>query len=196
FENAFAEVSADFDFSTEREYNRILVELKQNFYTMSFDIPTSLKGLFADLVTPDELAKYVQAGNPATYISDVSYGRIYYMLVESTSSYTEMNAAVEAEFNAVVGRTEVEIDASALRELNEVKIKVMAFGGESSSTIQTIGGNLSELVNLLAESSTVSTGLPLSYVVRSVNTNQIVGVQLATQYDVTECTPAPAGGEP
>lgn len=196
FENAFAEVSADFDFSTERAYNRILVELKQNFYTMSFDIPTSLKGLFDESVTPDQLAKYVQAGNPATYISDVSYGRIYYMLVESTSSYTEMNAAVEAEFNAVVGKTEVEIDASALRELSEVKIKVMAFGGESSSTIRTIGGNLSELVDLLAESSTISTGLPLSYVVRSVNTNQIVGVQLATQYDVTECTPAPAGGEP
>jgi thiol-activated cytolysin len=196
FENAFAEVSTDFDFSTEREYNRILVELKQNFYTMSFDIPTSLKGLFGESVTPDDLSKYVQAGNPATYISDVSYGRIYYMLVESTSSYTEMNAAVEAEFNAVVGKTEVEIDANALRELSEVKIKVMAFGGESSSTIRTIGGNLSELVNLLAESSTISTGLPLSYVVRSVNTNQIVGVQLATQYDVTECTPAPAGGEP
>ncbi|MFD0797581.1 thiol-activated cytolysin family protein [Maribacter chungangensis] len=196
FENAFAEVSADFDFSTEREYNRILVELKQNFYTMSFDIPTSLKGLFADSVTPNDLAKYVQDGNPATYISDVSYGRIYYMLVESTSSYAEMNLAVESEFNAVVGKTEVDIDASALRELSEVKIKVMAFGGESSSTIRTIGGNLSELVNLLAESSTISTGLPLSYVVRSVDTNQIVGVQLATTYDVTECSPAPAGGEP
>ncbi len=196
FENAFADISADFDFSSEKEYNRILVELKQNFYTMSFDIPTSLKGLFADSVTPADLEKYVQAGNPATYISDVSYGRIYYMLIESTSSYTEMNAAVDAEFQAVAGKTDVEIDASYLNDLSEVKIKVMAFGGESESTIRTIGGNLSELVNLLAESSTISSGLPLSYVVRSVNTNQIVGVQLATKYDVTECAPAPVGGEP
>lgn len=196
FENAFADISADFDFSSEKEYNRILVELKQNFYTMSFDIPTSLKGLFADSVTPEDLAKYVQPGNPATYISDVSYGRIYYMLIESTSSYTEMNAAVDAEFQAVAGETDIDIDASYISDLNEVKIKVMAFGGESESTIRTIGGNLSELVDLLAESSTISSGLPLSYVVRSVNTNQIVGVQLATQYDVTECTPAPIGGEP
>ncbi|MFK5973516.1 MAG: thiol-activated cytolysin family protein [Flavobacteriaceae bacterium] len=196
FENAFADVSVDFDFSSEKEYNRILVELKQNFYTMSIDIPTSLKGLFADSVTPADLAKYVQAGNPATYISDVSYGRIYYMLVESTSSYQEMNAAVDAEFQAVVGKVGVEIDASFISKLNEVKIKVMAFGGESESTIRTIGGNLSELVDLLAKSSTISSGLPLSYVVRSVNTNQIVGVQLATKYDVTECTPAPIGGEP
>lgn len=196
FENAFADISADFDFSSEKEYNRILVELKQNFYTMSFDIPTSLKGFFADSVTPDDLARYVQEGNPATYISDVSYGRIYYMLIESTSSYTEMNAAVDAEFQAVAGKTDVEIDASYISDLSEVKIKVMAFGGESESTIRTIGGNLSELVDLLAQSSTISSGLPLSYVVRSVNTNQIVGVQLATQYDVTECTPSSGGGEP
>ncbi|MFD0797583.1 thiol-activated cytolysin family protein [Maribacter chungangensis] len=197
FENAFADVSADFDFSTEKEYNRVLVKLTQNFYTMSFEIPTSLDGVFADSVTPEDLAKYVQPGNPATYISDVSYGRIYYMLVESTSSYTEMNAAVEAEFQSVANKAEVDIDASYLSELSEIKIKVMAFGGESSSTIKTIGSNLSELVNLLAESSTISTGLPLSYVVRSVNTNQIVGVQLATRYDVTECTPVNGtGGEP
>jgi len=197
FENAFTDVSADFDFSSEKEYNRILVKLTQNFYTMSFEIPTSLQGVFADSVTPEDLAKYVQPGNPATYISDVSYGRIYYMLVESTSSYTEMNAAVEAEFQSVVNKAEVDIDASYINELSEIKIKVMAFGGESSSTIKTIGSNLSELVNLLAESSTISTGLPLSYVVRSVNTNQIVGVQLATRYDVTECTPVSGtGGEP
>ena len=197
FENAFTDVSADFDFSSEKEYNRILVKLTQNFYTMSFEIPTSLQGVFADSVTPEDLAKYVQPGNPATYISDVSYGRIYYMLVESRSSYTEMNAAVEAEFQSVVNKAEVDIDASYINELSEIKIKVMAFGGESSSTIKTIGSNLSELVNLLAESSTISTGLPLSYVVRSVNTNQIVGVQLATRYDVTECTPVSGtGGEP
>ena len=197
YDGAFTDISADFDFSNERNYNRILVELKQNYYTMSFDIPTSLRGIFADSVTPEDLARYVQPGNPATYISDVSYGRIYYMLVESTSSYTEMNAAIEAEFNGVVNKGEVDIDASYISDLSEVKIKVMAFGGESATTIRTISGNLSDLVNLLAESGTISTGLPLSYVVRSVNTNQIVGVQLATQYDVTECTPASGiGGEP
>ena len=36
-------------------------------------------------VTPEDLARYVGAGNPTTYISDVTYYRIYYMLIESTS---------------------------------------------------------------------------------------------------------------
>lgn len=197
YETAFNSVSADFSFSQDKSYNRILVELNQSFYTMSFDIPTSLEGLFDESVSADDLARYVGPGNPATYISDVTYGRIYYMLIESTSSYTEMEAAVSAEFNGVAASSNIDIDASYISDLSELKIKVMAFGGESSSTLLSVGNsNLSELVALLAKSATISTGLPISYVVRSVKSNQIVGVQLATEYDVTTCTPAGPGGEP
>jgi thiol-activated cytolysin len=197
YESAFKSISADFGFSQDKSYNRILVELNQSFYTMSFDIPTSLDGLFDASVSSDDLARYVGPGNPATYISDVTYGRIYYMLIESTSSYTEMEAAVSAEFSGVAASAEVDIDASYISDLSELKVKVMAFGGESSSTLLSVGNNnLSELVALLAKSATISTGLPISYVVRSVKSNQIVGVQLATEYDVTTCTPAAPGGEP
>lgn len=197
YENAFASVSADFSFSSEKSYNRILVELNQSFYTMSFDIPTSVNGLFAESVTEADLEKYVQPDNPATYISDVTYGRIYYMLIESTSSYTEMEAAVKGEFSAVAASGSAEIKGSEINKLSELKVKVMAFGGDAGQTLLTAGNtNIGDLIDLLAKSTTISTGLPISYVVRSVENNQIVGVQLATEYDVTNCTLAPPGGEP
>jgi thiol-activated cytolysin len=197
YETAFTDISSDFSFSSNSSLNRVLVELNQSFYTMSFDIPTSLSGLFASSVTPADLAKYVQPGNPATYISDVTYGRIYYMLVESSSSYTEMEAQINASFSGVVNSAEADISANSLSKLKNLKIKVMAFGGEATTSLLTVGEtNLSVLVNLLAESTTISTGVPISYVVRSVNSNQIVSTQLATQYDVTNCEPAPPGGEP
>ncbi len=197
YESAFVDVSADFSFSSNTEYNRILVELNQSFYTMSFDIPTSLDDLFAPTVTPEDLAKYVQEGNPATYIADVTYGRIYYMLIESTSSYTEMETEISGSFSGVTNKANVDISGNSLSKLDNLKIKVMAFGGEATTSLLTVGEtDLNELVNLLAESTTISTGLPISYVVRSVNTNQIISVQLATEYDVTECEPAPEGGEP
>lgn len=197
YSTAFTSVSTNFSFSSEKEYNRILVELNQSFYTMSFDIPTSVDGLFAEDVTDGELEKYVQPGNPATYISDVTYGRIYYMLIESTYSYTEMEAAVSGEFNAVAGSGNIDIDGSKIDKLSELKVKVMAFGGDAGQTLLTAGNtNIGELVDLLAKSTTISTGLPISYVVRSVENNQIVGVQLATEYDVTNCNLAPPGGEP
>lgn len=197
YENAFADVSSSFGFSSGSSLNRILVELKQSFYTMSFDIPTNDDGIFAPDVTPSDLAQFVGPGNPAAFISDVTYGRIYYMLIESTSSYTEMEAAVTASFDGVVSSAEVDFEASYMSNLSQLKIKVMAFGGEATSTLLTVGEtNLGTLVNLLAESTTIATGMPISYVVRSVKTKQIVSVQLATEYDVTECTPAAAGGAP
>jgi thiol-activated cytolysin len=197
YNSAFVDVSADFNLSKGSSLNHVLVKLSQSFYTMSFDIPTSTDELFAPSVTPSDLAKYVQEGNPATYISDVTYGRVYYMLIESTSSYQEMETDINASFNGVVNSADAEISGSSLSKLSNLKIKVMAFGGNASTTLLTVGEtDLNKLVSLLAESTTISTGLPISYVVRSVLTNQIVSVQLATKYDVTNCVPAPAGGEP
>jgi thiol-activated cytolysin len=197
YESAFADVSADFGFSQNSSYNRILVELNQSFYTMSFDIPTSTDDLFAPDVSPSDLAKYVQEGNPATYISDVTYGRIYYMLIESSSTYTEMEASVNASLTGVTNSANIDISGNTFSSLENLKIKVMALGGEATTSLLTVGvSDLSELVELLAESTTISTGVPISYVVRSVYDNQIVSVQLATEYDVTNCEPAPVGGEP
>lgn len=197
YENAFTDIKSNFGFSSGSSLNRILVELNQSFYTMSFDIPTSLDGLFASNVTPSDLAKYVWEGNPATYISDVTYGRIYYMLIESTSSYSEMEKEISASFNGIVSSANADISGHSLNKLKNLKIKVMAFGGEATTSLLTVGEtNLNNLVSLLAKSTTISTGVPISYVVRSVNSNQIVSVQLATEYDVTNCTPALAGGEP
>lgn len=194
---AFTDLEAKLSFSTNQEYNRYFVSLNQSYYTMSFDIPTSLDQLFAEGVTPEDLAKYVGEGNPATYISDVTYGRIYYMLIESTSSMQEMDAAIAASFNGVVTDVDGSIEASYLSELDELKIQVFAFGGEASSTLQTIGEtNLNVLVDLLAESADIGSGKPLSYTVRSVYDNQIVSVQLATQYDVTNCVPSGNQGAP
>jgi thiol-activated cytolysin len=197
YENAFVDIQSDFGFSSGSTLNRVLVELNQSFFTMSFDIPTSLDGLFGPNVKPADLAKYVYEGNPATYISDVTYGRIYYMLIESTSSYTEMESEINASFSGIVSSASADISSHSLNKLKNLKIKVMAFGGEATTSLLTIGEtNLNNLVNLLAESTTISTGVPISYVVRSVYDNRIVAVQLATEYDVTNCEPAPSGGEP
>lgn len=197
YESKFTEIEGSLDFSTEQDYNRMLIQLNQSFYTMSFDIPTSLDELFAPEVTPDDLARYTGPNNPATYISDVTYGRIYYMLLESTSSKTEMNTRVEGSFNGVVTSGSGEVEYDELSQLENLKIKVFAFGGDAGTTIQTItASSLASIVDLLAESTDITTGKPISYVVRSVYDNQIVSVQLNTQYDVTQCTPSLTVGAP
>lgn len=193
----FVDLESKLNYSSDVSKNTFIINLNQSFYTMSFDIPTSLDQLFAPSVTPDDLARYVGPGNPATYISDVTYGRIYYMLVQSTSSVTEMNAALNASFNGIANQVNGNVETSYLSSLSDLSINVFAYGGLASSTLLTIGTtNLNELAQLLAESSNIGSGKPISYVVRSVYDNQIVSTQLATQYDVTNCRPSGADGAP
>lgn len=186
---AFASVEANFGFRSDRQYSRMIVKLTQQYYTMSFDIPTSLSDLFAATVSPRDLAPYVGSGNPATYISDVTFGRIYYMLIESSSSEQEMDVSVKASYSGLVTNVSGSVDVSHMQSLSNLNVKVMALGGEASSTILTIGEtNLRTLVDLFAQGTDIRSAVPISYVVRNVADNKIVATQLNTQYDLTTCT--------
>ncbi|WP_431124597.1 thiol-activated cytolysin family protein [Flagellimonas flava] len=182
-------VSSDLSFSTEKTFNRTLVKLTQRYYTMSFDLPTSLNAIFSDNATPEQLDAYIQADNPATFISSVTYGRIFYMLVESTSSRQEMEAKLDVAYGAFRNKVEGELGVSAMEELNDLKIKVVAYGGDAAGTFELAGEtNISDIASKLAESTDIRAGLPLSYVVRSVERpDTIVGTSLATEYDVVNC---------
>ena len=195
--SSFVDIESKLGYSSDTQKNTFMVNLNQTFYTMSYDIPTSLDQIFAPSVTPDDLARYVGPSNPATYISSVTYGRIFYMLIESTSSRTEMDAAINASFNGVTTDVDVDMKTDYVAELDELSITVFAYGGEASSSLMTVGKtDLNELATLLTEGSDIRAGKPISYVVRSVYDNQIVATQLATTYDVTECVISGAGSPP
>lgn len=190
FENQFAQVSSNFSFRQDKEYSRFIVKLNQSFFTLSFDIPSSVKDIFAPSVTPEDLSQYIGSGNPATFISDVTYGRVYYMLIESSASSMEIEAAVNASFTTATAGGGIDVETGYLSSLSDLQIKVVALGGESKSTITTIGETeISTLVDMLGESTDIRTGVPISYVVRSLKSKEIVNVKLATEYDVTECVP-------
>lgn len=185
---AFGSVEANFGFRSDKQYSRMIVKLTQQYYTMSFDIPTSLSQLFAPGVSPRDLAPYVGPGNPATYISDVTFGRIYYMLIESSSSETEIDASVRASYSGIVTNVSGSVDVTHMQSLSDLNVKVMALGGEATSTILTIGQtDLRALVDLFAASTDIRSAVPISYVVRNVGDNKIVATQLNTQYDLTKC---------
>lgn len=187
--NLFASVDGDFSFSRDRSYSRYLVKLNQRYYTMSFDLPTSPAELFHPSVMPGDLAPYVGPGNPATYISSVTYGRIFYMLIEATETSAAMDAAINLAFEGVANSDSANVEASHLDELSNLKIKVIAFGGDAKGTFDLIGEtNLNSIVDKMGESSGIENGVPLSYVVRNVQNNQVVNVKLATEYDVKTCT--------
>lgn len=181
--------SGDMSFSTEKEFNRTLVKMNQTYYTMSFDLPTSNDQIFGADVTPEDLAKYVQPDNPATFISDVTYGRIFYMLIESTSSRQQMEASLNLAYDGFAASAEGSLEVSAFEALNDLKIKVIAYGGDATGAFALAGEtSIADIATSLGNSTNIAAGLPISYVARSVERpDQIVGTKLSTEYDVVEC---------
>ena len=181
-------VGASMDFSSDKTYNRFLVKLNQSYFTMAYQLPTSYAEVFAPEVTPSDLTPYIGVGNPGAFISSVTYGRIFYLLIESTSSREEMRASLDASFNAAVSSGSLAADAKYIKDLSSVRVKAYAMGGESSDAISAITTDFDELKSFLARGGSINTGVPVSYVVRSLsNPSKIVSVKINTEYDVTQC---------
>ena len=180
-------------FSTDQQYNRFLVQMTQSYYTVVFDLPNSLHDLIAPGVTGAQLDPYVGPGNPATYISSVTYGRRFFLLIESTSSVTEMKASIQATYDGAVVSGSLDASATYVRDLKNVNIKVFALGGDQSLATAMFNGDYEAVKAFLTQGADIRTGVPLSYVVRNVLDNSIVNVKVATDYDVKTCIPlAPA----
>lgn len=189
FETWTASGAADLSFSKDMQYNRFLVKLTQAYYTMSFDLPTSLDELFHESVTPEQLAPYVGSDNPPTFISSVTYGRIFYMLIESTSSAQEMESKLDLSYGSFKNEAEGTVEVETFKSLDNLKIKVIAYGGDAKGAISIAGEvTVEDIVARLESSTNIRAGSPISYVVRSVERpDQIVRVKLATEYDVVNC---------
>ncbi len=186
--SAFLDIESKLNYNHDTDKSSYMVSLNQSYYTMSFDLPTSLDKLFAPSVTPEQLAKYVGENNPATYISSVTYGRIFYMLIESSSSQSDLKIAVEGAFSGVTVDVDASLEINHFSSLENVTYSVFAYGGDAASTFQALGEtNIDKLKDVLKQSSTLQSAKPLSYVVRNVADNQIVATQLATIYDVVSC---------
>ena len=110
------------------------------------------------------------------------------MLVESTSKSSNITSSINASFSAIPNSPSANVNTSYLSNLENLNIKLFALGGDASTTLYTISSaNVNNLVSVLGAAGDITTGVPLSYVCRAVNGNNIVSVNLATTYAIDEC---------
>ncbi|MDW3647897.1 MAG: thiol-activated cytolysin family protein [Bacteroidia bacterium] len=187
FSTLATEVKGSFDYNSSFNFNSIFVKVTQSLYSIVLDIP-DIENAFDPSVTPDDLAKYVSEDNPATYISSVNYGRIFYLLIQSTQSSSDIKAAVEGSFNGAVVSGSGSVDVSVVNELDNVRISGYAYGGDANLAAGALVGSMEDVKTFIEEGGAINNGAPISYVVRSLEDPSIVvKANLATKYTVTEC---------
>jgi len=190
YSNLTTDVQGSFSYNEDVSYNRYLVRLTQSYYTIAFEAPTDPSEFFGEGVTADQLSNYVQPGNPAAYVSSVTYGRVFYLLIQSTDSYQEMRASIDASFDGAVASGSIGGDVKYVSELSSVQIGGYAIGGNSNQAAAALTGDFEALEMFIAEGGTITTGQPLSYTVNAVNDPaRQLKVKVATEYDIVDCAP-------
>lgn len=184
-----SDFNARLSFEQDTRYNRVVVVLNQTFYQMDYDDPVNDAQVFAPEVTPADLEPYVGPGNPAAYISSVSYGRRFYILVESTQTETEIEAAIQASYNAAAAGGSIDADATYVKNLSEVRVKVHAMGGDQALALNTFNGDFGAVREFLTQGADFRTGVPLIYSLRALKDRRSIAVKVATTYTVKECVP-------
>ena len=196
YEKLAVSVKGSFDYKSSVAYSKYLVKLTQSFYTLVYSVPTidKIDQIFAPQVTPEQLSKYIYDGNPGTYISSVNYGRVFYLLIQSTDSKENVKAAIDFSFEAVVSKGDASIDVNYVNNLSNRLVKGYAYGGDANLASGALMGDLNKVAEFSQEGGTINNGAPLSYVVRSLkDPSKVVSTALATKYSITNCEPLGTG---
>lgn len=180
------------------EKSRFLIQFSQEYFTMAFDPPQGAAGVFAPEVTAKDLEPYAAAGNPPVYVSGVTYGRIFYILFESTASQVELDAAVKGSYSSGAVGGSVNASASWKKVINQSTVKAYGLGGNAELAINAVTGTdqFEKIAMFLTKGANFDTnnpGVPISYTIRHLTDSSQVKLSLTTEYTAKNCTPVAMG---
>ncbi len=188
--------SLTFDSSTAKSH--YLIKFSQEYFTMAFQPPEGAHGVFDPSVTSDDLKPYVGAGNPPVYVASVTYGRIFYLLFESSAKQTDLEAAVKAAYNGAAIGASGAVSAGDESIINDSTVTAYGLGGDAKAAIKAAtGSNQFEQIGAFltegADFSPQSPGVPISYTVRYLGDSSEVKLGLTTDYTAKNCVPNVVG---
>lgn len=186
------EVSSALKTSTNETKKVVSAVYKQAFYTVTVDTPATPGAVFPPKTSLKDIKKQVSVTAPGAYVSNVTYGRI--ILVRMETSSQESNEEIEAAFEYSLGKKTASGDVKTKYEriLNNsnTSFNLVTLGGNPDSATKPIADSTSEGVLAVIKNATYSRsnpGIPISYTVRHLADNSLVKLGASTEYTATDC---------
>jgi hypothetical protein len=174
--------------------NRFVVSLIQQFFTMSINDPDGPSGMW-DVAKygVNDLRFYASSTNPVTYVSSVTYGRVYYLLYESNEDALKVRAALDAAYNGGIASGTVSAKTDYERTLANSSVKMYQLGGNAEDGFNAATAKSFDAIQSFlkkgANFSDTNIGVPLSFIVRYLYDNSIVKLANTMEYEVEEKVP-------
>lgn len=176
-------ISGNFNFDFKSTKNHIFCKYIQNSYSVTANIPK--KGtIFAE-----NSPQYYGSSQPV-YISNINYGRIAFISIETDYKLTDIKAAMDFALNekATNGKVDFSIEAKNNYEkiLNDQKVSFVVIGGKHSDQNKLMEGTLASLMEFMKTEPEMQEMMPVSFSLRYVMDNSLAKVVSQTEYDLIE----------
>lgn len=187
-------LQTDFSASTSEYETSYLCRFSQAYYTASALPPGSPAAMFADGVTPSDLAAYMGPDDPPCYVSSVTYGRVGFLSIHSYARRDSVALAVKAAFDGMGWDLEADMNAAFTHILNSSEIKILIRGGDGTDGVLPILGDpiqgLRAWIEAGADLTQASDAVPISYTTRYLTDNRLAAFAYNNEWTVEECEPA------
>ncbi len=181
-------ITGSYSWNSNQTMSRFMLKLVQQYYTMDVDMLAQPDDWFGtnNLPSHQQMADFNLC---PVYISSISYGRVVYITIESSSSRDSVNSAIQATWNAWGANGTMDFSTSQWQALQDKSINVFAIGGSPNGVMETITtGDLSAFLNSGAQfDPSSSPGAPIAFKVRRLSDNSIVDFVALSEYSVREC---------
>lgn len=188
--------STSMTFDQTKKGEHILVELRQKYYTIAFDAPHNPEDFFSHSANVNDLKRQMGPGNPPLYVDSVTYGRMFYLLFETSDMKMDLSATLKGAYKGAVDASG-DAKAEYEKQLSSTTVKAYAIGGSAAGALKGITGVASgdkgfdaiwDFFTQGANFGPGSPGVPISYMLRKVSDNSTVRLSTTTKYTANQCT--------
>ncbi|MEP6805133.1 MAG: thiol-activated cytolysin family protein [Flavobacterium sp.] len=160
--------------STTKNY--VMVKVRQRLYSMTID-----PKYYRDWIDGDINMNNFGTHEPV-YVSNVDYGRVAYILIETNKDESYNNMMVKASVGVALKVVDISVDVNYSEEFKKLfaqnKVKIMIVGGPLA-----LGGKVTDYNSFVkflqapSSSDLVSSSAPISYKIRRLKDNTEVEVK-------------------
>ena len=177
-----ADGTLNFGFNFNKKKNHILARLIQKSFSVSTDAPKN--GTIFETVD----AKYLDGCQPV-YVSNINYGRIIYLCIDTDDDTKEVNEAIEFALKNIKGSN---VDVSVDQALNYKKIlaksdiHITMLGGGKTIQQEVLKGELDGFQKFLSADIPMDQMHPISFSLRYAVDNSQARVVTSNEFVVTQ----------
>lgn len=191
-------VKARMQLERERRKHSILMTFRQKFFDVTVQDPEASTSFFRDGSAFSDPENQIDAHNPPLYVSQVSYGRIVYLVASSDYSARDLEASLKASFGGFgMGHT-IRVGVTVEDVLSRTELHYYVLGGDAGSALDPIDSATTPAAMAAAVRGLLGNpelgrwapsnpGAPISYSLNYLKNRQPARMSFMTSYEAQDC---------